>query len=213
MNSNNFRTPVFIAARFFISTAVVVSVVSVINKFFHGTWYVNWRIALSVSAILTLLLLAFWLVTQFLERVTAEARERNECLVFPAAMWLRGVYLVGILLGITIIWGMYREGDRGWVLATPSFMIFIGFFAWPRAIRISNGEVRQRRVLFGTKRIPFEEIEQVVFDEFVSQAVVFGKNGTNIVHSENHVQQEEFIHQLKQLTHKRVISRGDLTPN
>jgi len=49
MNSNNFRTSVFIAARFFLSTIVIVPVVSVINKLLNGTWYANWRLALSVS--------------------------------------------------------------------------------------------------------------------------------------------------------------------
>jgi len=213
MDSYNFRAAALLAARIFLTTVLMVPLVSVINRVFRGTWAVNWRLMLSVYAVLVSLGLAFWLVTQFLERVTTEDRARNGVLVFPAAIWLRGVYLVGILLGITIIVGMYREGDRGLILATPSFLILIGFFAWPRAIRISNGEVRQRGALFGTKRIPFKEIEQIVSDEFSGEIVVFAKNGTNIVHTAMHIQQKEFIHQLKHLSRGRVNSVGELAPD
>jgi hypothetical protein len=217
MDSYKVRAAALLAVRnslgIFLVAIAMVPVSSAIHRVFDGTWDVNWRLTFSVSGILTLIFFVFWFITQLLDYAMQEARERNERLVFPVAVWLRGIYLAGILFGMTIIVGMYREGDRGWILVSPSFLILIGFFAWPRAIRISNGEVRQWRVLFGTKRIPFEEIEQVVFDGSRGEAVVFGKNGTNIIHTNMHVQQVEFIQKLKYLAHNRVNSVGDITPD
>ncbi len=216
MDSYKVRAAALLAIRnslgMFLAAVAMLPVVSVINRVFNGTWQANWRLTLVVSAILTLIFFAFWFITQLLDDATQAARKLNERLVFPAVMWMRGVYLMGILLGITINWEDVREGDRGWILATPALLILIGFFAWPRAIKISNGEVRQRRILFGNKKIPFEAIEQVVSDEFQGQAVVFGRNGVNIIHTNLHVQHEEFIKKLKDLAHCRASSGGDLAP-
>src|SRR5690349_20468709 len=114
MNSYKVCIAVLLALRnslgIFLTTILMVPVVSVIHRVFDGTLDVNWRLMLIVSSILTSLFFAFWLVTQLLEFATEGSREHQGRLVFPAAMRVRGLYLVGIMLGISIMVGMYSEG-------------------------------------------------------------------------------------------------------
>jgi Na+/melibiose symporter-like transporter len=81
MNSSNVRLAVFFALRnslgIFVTTILLMPVVAVVHRMFDGNWYVNWRLMLSVSGILTSLFFAFWLVTQLLEVSAEETRERQ----------------------------------------------------------------------------------------------------------------------------------------
>jgi hypothetical protein len=123
----------------------MVPVLSMVHRVFDGTWYVNWPLMLSISGILTGCFFSFFFITQLLEFSATSKREREGQLIFPGVMWLRGVYLLAILMGFTIMVGMYKEGDP-WLDAVvlPICFVLIGFFGWPRAIQIAEFEIRQR---------------------------------------------------------------------
>jgi hypothetical protein len=183
---------------------------SVINRFFSGTWYVNWRLMLTVSAILTFLFFVFFFVTELLEFATEKARERQLRFVFPAVMWLRGVYLGSILAGFIMMIGECREGNPWGIVALPLLFVFLGFFAWPRAIEFTENQIRQRRTLPGFKQIRFSNIQSVVSGPSRNEIVVFGKNADCIVHTTMHVDGDRFLQRLKSLTGKNAYSVGDL---
>lgn len=193
----------------FVTTILMVPAVSVVHRVFDGTWYVNWRLMLSVSGVLTSIFFVFWLVTQLFESAAEEVRERQMQFVFPGAMWVRGIYLTTIAMGIVIMVGTYREGDPWGDVAFPVVLVLLGYLAWPRAIEISDTEVRQRRILFGFKRIPLAEISSVVSDPTSNEAVVFGANGVRIVHTMMHVEHDRFVHRLNLLTGKNLNSVSD----
>jgi hypothetical protein len=193
-----------------IATMLLVPVDSVINRIFDGTWYVNWRLMLTVSGILTVLFFSFFFLAQVLEASTHGHRERTRKLVFPAVMWLRGIYLIAIVMGLCVMVGEYHEGDPSWIVMLPAAFVLIGFFAWPRAVEISDNEVQQHRIFFGFKRIHFREIERLVYDPARNEVVVFGKSGNRITHTMMHVDGERFMEQLESLTGKRVYSVGDV---
>jgi hypothetical protein len=214
MPSSHVRLAALLALRnsigVILTTLALVPVISIINRIFDGTWHVNWRLMLAVSGLLTAVFFAFCFITQLLEFASEETRERQLLFVFAGIMWVRGIYLAGIVLGFVLAAGTYKEGDPWWDVAIPTAFIFLGFLAWPRAIEICENEVRQRRIFFGLKRIPFREIETVVSDPTRNEAVVFGRNGLRIVHTKMHVQRERFIQQLNSFAGKDTISVGDL---
>jgi hypothetical protein len=117
-----------------LTTLLLIPPSSVINRIFSATWYVNWRLMVTVSAILPFLVFTFFFVTELLEFATEEARERQLRFVFPGAMWLRGIYLGAILMGFTAMAGEYKEGDPWAIVVLPLVIVFLGFFAWPRAL-------------------------------------------------------------------------------
>ena len=192
-----------------VAALALIPVMSVINRIFDGTWHVEWRLMLFISGVLAFVFFAFFFVTQLLEFASEEMREHQLHFVFPGAMLVRGIYLGAIVMGAVLVVGTYKEGDPWWDVATPTIFILLGFFAWPRAIEISENDVRQRRLFFGFERIPFREIESVVSDPRRNEAIVLGRNGLRIVHTMMHVQRERFIQQLKRLVGKDTISVGD----
>jgi hypothetical protein len=191
-----------------LTTIVMVPVFSIINRAFDGTWYVNWPLMLSVSGILTGCFFSFFFVVQLLEFSTASRRERDRQLIFPGVMWVRGIYLLGILMGFTLMVGTYREGEAWWEVVLPFAFVLLGFFAWPRTIQITEVEIRQRRLLFALKRIAYGEVESIIFDTTRKEVVVFGKNGEKIVHTMMHADKERFIKEVQSLLRKEVIVVG-----
>jgi hypothetical protein len=164
--------------------------------------------ALVIFGILAGICTSFFFVTAKLDKWTAEKRERNSRLIFPGAMWLRGLYLCCIVLAIAMMIGMYREGDRGLALYVPMLFVFLGYFPWPRAVSLDGVAVRQRDAFLRLTSIPYGEIESVVFDAQRVETVVFGKNGKSIVHSNMHVDAERFITQLESITGKDATVFG-----
>lgn len=215
--SSKVRFAAFLALRnslgIFITALLLVPVDSIINRIFDGSWNVNWRLMLVVSGILTGVFFAFFFIAQVLEFWTHGDRELNGQVVFPAVMWLRGIYLAGILMGLWLMIWSYREHAAWWDVALPSVFVLIGFFAWPRAIQITENEIRQRSIILGVKRIPFGEIQRVVYDPTRKEIVVFGKSGDRIVHTMMHVDGERFMERLESLTGKSAYSVGDLGQN
>jgi hypothetical protein len=214
MNSTNVRSAAVLALRMslpaFFSAIAVVPLASIVNRVFDGTWSVNWRLMLSVSGILTGIIFAFLFFAQLLEYSAKEHRRLAERMVFPAAMWLRGLYLACIVLGFVLMAGTYSEGDPLWVVVTPVCFVFLGFFAWPRAIGITDSAIMQRRVFFGFKEIRLGEIESVAYDAASGEMIVFGKNGTRIVHTAMHVDGARFAEKLQSATGKDEYLIGDL---
>lgn len=168
---------------------------------------------LSVSAVSTLLFFAFFFVAQLLEFWREDTWERQSQSVFPAVMWVRGICLASIVMGLGLMVGTYREGDSPWIVLTPVVFVFLGFFAWPRAIEISENDIRQHRIFFGHKRISFQEIERAVSDPARNETIVFGNNGERIVHTMLHIQQALFNERLESLTAKHIYTVGDLDQN
>jgi hypothetical protein len=214
MNSTNIRSAAVLALRTslpaFLSAIAVVPLASIMNRVFHGTWSVNWRLMLTVSGILTGIIFAFLFFAQLLEYSAKEQRRITQRMVFPAAMWLRGLYLACIALSFVLMAGTYSEGDPWWVVATPVCFVFLGFFAWPRAIGITDSAIRQRLALFGFQEIRLGEIESVAYDAARGETIVFGKNGTRIVHTAMHVDGERFADKLHSATGKDEYLVGDL---
>jgi hypothetical protein len=214
MSSTKIRSAAVLALRtslrIFISLVLIVPLASIMNRVFDGTWSVDWRLMLTVSGILTGCVFAFLLLAQVLESYAKEHRRLAQRMVFPAAMWLRGLYLTCILMGFGLMVGTYSEGDPSWVVVLPVCFVFLGYFAWPRAIEITESAVRQRRVLVGFKEIRLHEIESVAYDAARGETIVFGKNGTRIVHSAMHVDGERFADKLHSATGKDEYLVGDL---
>ena len=104
--------------------------------------------------------------------------------------------------------GMYKEGDPWWDVVLPFGFVLMGFFGWPRAIQITQFEIRQRGSLFALRRIAYGEIESVFCGALGSEAVVFGKNGVRIVHTVMHSDRERFVEQVKSIERKEVIIVG-----
>jgi hypothetical protein len=192
-----------------VTTILMVPAISVIHRVFDKTWYVNWRLMVSISAILTILFFTLFFVTQILEFSTEERREQTKQLVFPGVMWLRGIYLAAIAMGIVLIVGMYKEGDPWWDVVGAVVFVLLGFFAWPRTIEITENEIRQRRFLLGWKRIRYGEVERVVSDTQRNEAVVFGKASERIVHTMMHVDREKFIERVASITGKSAVVVGN----
>jgi len=213
MSSTKIRSAEWVALRIslltFGGTVLMLPLFSVVGRVFDGTWSVPWRMMLTVSGILAGLIFAFLFLAQVFEFSAKTYRERNARLVFPAAMWLRGLYLVSIVMGLGLMAGTYSEGDPWGIVALPVLFVFLGFFAWPRAIEITEIAVRQRRVLFGFKEVRLGEIESVVCDPSRNETIVFGKNGNRIVHTAMHVDRERFIASLKSITGKESYVTGD----
>jgi hypothetical protein len=213
MNSTNRRSAAALALRtslpILVTAVLALPLLSVVNRVFDGTWSVAWRPGLMVSGILTGLVFAFFFLAQMLEFTAQTHRERALRFVFPAAMWLRGLYLGSIALGVTLMAGMYFEKDPWVIVVLPVCFVFLGFFAWPRTIEITESAIRQRRVLFGFKEIPLGEIESIVGDDSSDEIAVFGKNGTRIVHTSTHVDGKRFLERLASLTGKSGYSVGE----
>jgi hypothetical protein len=194
----------------FLTALLTVPFASFMHRMFDGSWYVDWRLMLSVSGILTLCFFSFSFVTQLLEFQTSESRERRGRLVFPGLVWIRGVYLGGIVLGITLMVGTYREGDPPWDTALPFLFVLLGVLPWPRAIEITDSEVRQRWWFFVYRRIQFADIQSIVNDPSRDEAVVFSKTGKAIVHSAQHADRERFLEELENLSHRPEYEIGKL---
>jgi hypothetical protein len=213
MSSTKIRSAALAALRIslliFGSGVLMLLLFSAVRRVLDGTWSVAWRPALIVSGILTGLFFTFFFLAQVLEFTGQVHRERDLKFVFPAAMWLRGLYFGSIVMGIWLMAGTYFEGDPWTIFVLPVSFVFLGLFAWPRAIEITESTVRQRRVLFGFKEIRLGEIESTVGDAGSGEIVVFGKNGTRIVHTTMHVDGERFIARLKSVTGKDSYTTGD----
>lgn len=192
------------------TTLLLIPILSTVNRIFEGTWYLNWRLMISVSAVLAFLIFAFVFVTKLLEMTSEDARERHSRLVFPAMVWLRSIYFGSIVLGLVIMVGTFLEGDVWWIVVLPAAFVFLGFFAWPRAIKLTECQIQQRRTLFGAKQIRFSDIESVISDPARNEIVVFGKNGQVIVHTAMHAGGVRFLQQLKSLAGKNAYSVGNL---
>jgi hypothetical protein len=214
MDSAKIRSAARLALRIslpvFISAMLMLPLIAVVNRIFDGTWSVRWRLTLIVSAILTGLVFVFLFLAQVLESFAKEHRRLAQRMVFPAAMWLRGLYLTCIVMGLGLMVGTYSEGDPLWVVVTPVCFVFLGFFAWPRTIEITERAIRQRRVLFGFKKILLDEIESVAYDAASGETIVFGKDGTRIVHTAMHVDGERFAEKLQSASGKDEYLVGDL---
>jgi hypothetical protein len=214
MDSSKIRSAARLALRIslptFVSAMLMLPLIAVVNRIFNGTWSVPWRMMLILSSILTGLVLTFLFLAQVLESFAKEQRRLAQRMVFPAAMWLRGLYLTCIVMGFGLMAGTYSEGDPLWVVVTPVCFVFLGFFAWPRTIEITERAIRQRRVFFGFKEIQLEEIESVAYDAAKGETIVFGKNGTRIVHTAMHVDGERFAEKLQSASGKDEYLVGDL---
>jgi hypothetical protein len=214
MNTTKIRASAIFALRIslrvLVSALLMLPLIAVVNRIFDGTWSVPLRMTLILSSILTGLVFAFLFLAQVLESFAKEHRRLAQRMVFPAAMWLRGLYLTCIVMGFGLMVGTYSEGDPLWVVVTPVCFVFLGFFAWPRTIEITEGAIRQRRVLFGFKEIRLDEIESVAYDAASGETIVFGKNGTRIVHTAMHVDGERFAEKLQSASGKDEYLVGDL---
>ena len=214
MDSSKIRAAALHALRIslptFVSAILMLPLIAVVNRIFDGKWSVPWRMALILSGILTGIVFAFLFLAHVLESYAKEHRRLAQRMVFPAAMWLRGLYLACIVMGFGLMAGTYSEGDPLWVVATPVCFVFLGFFAWPRTIEITERAIRQRRVFFGFKEIQLDEIESVAYDASRGETIVFGKNGTRIVHTAMHVDGERFADKLHSARGKDEYLVGDL---
>jgi hypothetical membrane protein len=50
--------------------------------------------------------------------------------VFPGAMWLRGMSLATIVMGLAMMVGTYREGDPWGDVVSSLVFVFLGYVAW-----------------------------------------------------------------------------------
>jgi L-asparagine transporter-like permease len=139
----------------FLTTLLFIPFAAVINRVFKGTWYVDWRLILTVSGVLTVVFFTFFFVSQLMDDQAEEKRERQTGrAVFAGATWVRGVYLGVVLLGTVLPIGTYVQGEPTWVVIIPVAFIPLGIILWPPAIEVQNGEIRQRDRLFRLKTIP-----------------------------------------------------------
>lgn len=192
----------------FLTALLLIPVSAIINRVFDGSWQVNWRLTLSVAGILTVLWFGFLFVSQVLEDFTEAQRQEAGVRMFPGAMWIRGISIGVILLGLVTMAGCYREGDAWWFVAFPFVFVLLGFFTWPRAIEITNNEIRQRGQFLNTRILPSNEIQSATFDSTRGEIAVFGNNGAKIVHTTTHVNGAQFIRALEELTGRQVAVLG-----
>jgi len=129
-------------------------------------------------------------------------------LIFRGALWLRSIYVFTIGVSVVTIVGMYREGDRGFVLYVPFMFILLGYFAWPRAIRLDNEEISKRDAFFRPTRILRGEIASVVLDRSTGELVVFGQNGQRITYKNFDSDGGKMMEQLEVLTGKETTFLG-----
>ncbi len=192
----------------FLTAVITVPFISVVHRIFGGSWEVNWRLAFAFAGILAGCFFLFFFITQLLEISRERGQERSHRLAFPAAMWLRGLYLFTIVMGVAIMNGTYREGDSWWVVTLPAVFVLLGFFAWPKAIQINATEIRQRGPFLNLKKIALNEVESIYFDAGRGEIAVYGRNGQRIVHSMMHVDGKRFMEQMESHTGKTVTLPG-----
>ncbi|MBS1842036.1 MAG: hypothetical protein JSS69_01880 [Acidobacteria bacterium] len=197
-----------LSLRVILTAVLVIPFVSLVNRAFGRAWAVNWRELLLIWGILAACIFLFVFVTGLLEFSAALRHRRNKDLIFPGVMWIRGVCLMGIALGLILMVAMYREGDGWWLVALVSGFVFLGVFAWPRAIRITDSALCQRSNLFLMKRIVRGEIEDVVYDPSSQEIVVNGKDGARIVHTESHSDGARFMSAMKTFSRKETVVLG-----
>ncbi len=171
MESSNIRTAAISAFRnslpIFLATVAIIPAISIFRRVFDDTWYVNWSSMLLVSGILTGCFFAFFLIAQTPDLSPTTKREHERPSDFPAVKWLRGVYLLGVLIGFALMIGIYKGGNLWWIVALLLGFVLVGFFAWPRVIQITALEIRQRGPLLALKRIANAEIEDLIFNQLV----------------------------------------------
>jgi hypothetical protein len=131
-------------------------------------------------------------------------------LTFRGPLWLRALYLLTIVMGVVMIVGMYREGDRGFALYIPLVFILVGYFAWPRAVHLDDGEIRKRDAFLRLTRIPRAEVASVVLDTSSGKLVVFGKSGQRIVYGNFDDGGERLMEQLEIASGKETTVMGGL---
>lgn len=212
MNSSKVQLAAISGLRYslgiFLTTLMMVPIVSIVRRVFDETWNVNWQMMLSVSGVVTAFFFLFFFFTQLLEFRAASRRNQSNQLISPGAVWLRGIYLLVTFMGATIMVGTYTEGDPWWNVVLPFGFILLGYFAWPRAIRVNGNEIRQGRPLLGPRIISFGDIQTLVSDPTSGEAVVFGKNGQRILHSPMHVDADRFVRKIESLTGNETAVPG-----
>jgi hypothetical protein len=198
--SANFR----VALQILVTVALLIPVGSVLNRVFEGTWYVDWRLMLSVGAILAGALLIFFAITDVVDSHSRAKQIHGQRIVFVGVTWIRCTNAAAILMGIAISVGSYREGAEWWIVVLSAAFCLLGYLPWPRAIQISDGEIRQTDWLFRTKRIPLTDVLVAGSDLSTGHTTVFGRNGVRIIHTSNHLGMERFVEELRQRTGKWV---------
>jgi hypothetical protein len=166
---------------------------------------------LSISGILTGCFFSFFFITQLLEFSATSKREREGQLIFPGVMWLRGVYLLAILMGFTIMVGCIKKETL------IGRCCFAYLFCAHRIFRLAKGNSNYRvrdpptGPLLTLRKITNNEIQSVVLDASRKDTVVFGKNGVRIVHTMMHSDKERFIEQVESIQRKEAVILGAKT--
>ncbi len=187
-----------------ITAATTIIISSLLNRLVYGTWYVNWVLRLEAAGALTAILFALFFSAQVAEKWAAEKRKRNNHLVFPGMMWIRGIYLACVVIMIAILVGSYRQGERGGTLAFPVAIILLAYFAYPRSIRLDEVSVSQRGLLLWRAKIAYKDVEQIVFEVRRNEVTVFGKRGNRIAHTMMYVDKQRLMEQLKTVTGRSI---------
>ncbi len=191
-----------------LTAIVLLPALSILNRIFDRTWNVDWRSILAVSSILTGCVFSFFFITQLLEFWAAEKRQASNRFVFPGAMWIRGICLLCIVLGVVLAVGTYREGDPWWDVVSSFAFVLLGYFTWPRVIVLSDHEIRKRGPLLRWNRIAYGDIASMTFDRSCKEIVVFGNNTDRITHTKMHIDAAKFIEDLESATGREIAVLG-----
>jgi len=147
-------------------------------------------------------LLAAVLLIRFVasEALYQKARQVGEEMRFPAGVILRGTLGFGLPMGI---YGVYkasanvRESGEWWLAVIFVVLVMLGVFSDPGEIRLTANGIRLLRLLgLRRKYIPWEGAT-ASYDPGRREVLVVGPDGRSIMHSQYHVGQDQFLHELK----------------
>jgi hypothetical protein len=137
--------------------------------------------------------------------VTLEARYRtakrvSNGTVFPVGIGLRIVFRCGGPFLIFVAYKMTHEAANAFDWAMALLVAGLGFASFllePGEIRIGNAGLTQRSILGLKTRVVSWSGSVASVPRGGRDVLVIGTDGTTITHSQYHVAQSQFVHELK----------------
>ena len=173
-----------------IFTVIMIPVRSLIDSVLHQQFALKWKEPVLVGGILT----AVWFGAEFLSTLCDLLRhdriQAASLPSFPAGSFIAGLYGFTLLMSLSMMIGMYREGDSWKFQLIPVAFMAIAFYGWPRTIHCDEHSIWQRNLWGGKKMLPYDEVKVICTNAEGTTAVIGHK--TTIEHTQYHADFDSF---------------------
>jgi hypothetical protein len=173
-----------------IYTVIMIPVRSLIDSILHQQIELKWKEPVLVGGILT----AVWFVAEFLSTLCDLLRhdriQAASLPSFPAGSFIAGLYGFTLIMSLSMMIGMYSEGDSWKSQLIPLAFMVIAFYGWPRTIHCDEHSIWQRNLWGRKKTLAYEEIKVICTNAEGTTAVIGHK--TIIEHTQYHADFNSF---------------------